>query len=274
MGRKEKVGFNRRFSLRLLLVVAIGLLGNGLPASPGVLGADAKSFCKFKRDPSSQPVNQTRRRGIKSIAKVKTRDVDANGQTESRQFNALTSNVPAKGKEHAPITILGFSDFQCPFCARVSPTPEWLLQHYPGQVKWVFKHFPLLFRPDAPLAHEAALAAGAQGKFWEMHDLLFQHQRKLRPEQMVEYAKRFGMDVASFEQALKTHLYREIVRQDILDGMNRDVRGVPTYFINDKRLDGIPTISVLQSLIEEELVRQPSKEQQARVSGTRLGVVE
>lgn len=176
-----------------------------------------------------------------------------------------SGGMGVKGLKDAPVTLAVFSDFQSPLSARADGLMKELLSRYPQKVRVVFKHFPLRFHAEARLAHEAALAAGTQGKFWEMHDLLFKNQKDLRLERLLEYAKRLGLDLATFTEALEKHRYIEIVRQDILDGMNRDVRGVPTFFINDKRLDGLKTLSVLQAVIDEELVRESSKEEQAGV---------
>ncbi len=90
------------------------------------------------------------------------------------------SRAPVRGKAQAPVTIIEFSDLQCPFCAKVTPTLRDLMRQYPEQVRWVFKSFPLGFHADSPLAHAAALAAQRQGKFWEMHDLIFANQGNLK----------------------------------------------------------------------------------------------
>ncbi len=106
-----------------------------------------------------------------------------------------------------------------------------------------------------------------------MHDLLFQHQKDLRLERLLEHGKQLGLDLAAFTEALEKHRYLEIVRQDILDGMNRDVQGVPTFFINNRRVDGIH-VSALLKVIDEELAQQSSKEEQAGVPETRARVAE
>ncbi len=104
-----------------------------------------------------------------------------------------------------------------------------------------------------------------------MHDILFHNQDELGQAQLLAYAKRLALDLATFRQALEEHRYRAIVRQDILDGMNREVRGVPTFFINGRRLDGLQPVSVLQALIDEALARETSTEEQAAVSNPQAG---
>jgi protein-disulfide isomerase len=170
------------------------------------------------------------------------------------------AEMGVKGPEEAPVVLTIFSDFQSPLSAQAAIMLKELLSRYPEKIRLVFKHFPLPFHQQAELAHEAALAAGEQGKFWEMHDLLFQNQQNLRPEQLLKYAKSLGLDLATFRQALEEHRYRGSVRQGVRDGKNQDVRGVPTLFINDRRLDGVQTLFVVQALIDKELAHQPQKE--------------
>src|SRR3954463_5160792 len=114
----------------------------------------------------------------------------------------------ARGPATAPITIVAFSDFQCPFCGRAVPTIEKVMKEYPGKVRFFFRHFPLPFHQDAPLASEAALAAEAQGKFWEMHDKLFADQKAIKRPDLERHAKELGLDMGKFTQALDTHAYK------------------------------------------------------------------
>ncbi|MHC4838975.1 MAG: DsbA family protein, partial [Planctomycetota bacterium] len=108
----------------------------------------------------------------------------------------------AQGSDKALVTIIEFSEFQCPFCARVLPTMNKIKETYGDKVRIVFKHNPLPFHKDAPLASEAALAAGEQGKFWEMHDKLFENQKKLKRADIDGYAQEIGLDMAKFKADL------------------------------------------------------------------------
>ena len=108
------------------------------------------------------------------------------------------SRAPVRGQSQASITIIEFSDLQCPFCARVTPTLQELMKQYPDQVRWVFKNFPLDFHADSPLAHAAALAAGRQGKFWEMHDLIFANQHTLKRDSLLSEARSLNLDMDRF----------------------------------------------------------------------------
>ena len=107
---------------------------------------------------------------------------------------------PFFARNGAKVTIVAFSDFQCPFCGRVNPTLAKLLETYPGKVRVAFKHMPLRIHPDAPAAHAAAEAAGRQGKFWEMYDKIFANQRELAPEKFKQYATELNLDAALFEK--------------------------------------------------------------------------
>jgi protein-disulfide isomerase len=160
---------------------------------------------------------------------------------------------PAVGPENAPVTVVEFSDFQCPYSARASLTLKRLLQLYPGRVRWVFKHFPLRIHRDAPLAHEAALAAREQGKFWEMHDLLLSNQRRLMREDLMSYARQLGLDLPAFANDLDSRRLRARVLRDTLQGRSLRVDTTPTYFINGKRVIGARPLFGFRQLIEREL---------------------
>jgi protein-disulfide isomerase len=114
-------------------------------------------------------------------------------------LNVDISNAPSQGQESVPVTIVEFSDFQCPFCARALPSVQQLMKVNQDNVRFVFKNFPLDFHPDSPLAHMAALAAGEQGKFWEMHDLIFAHQKTLKRTDLLGLASRLGLDMSRLD---------------------------------------------------------------------------
>jgi len=167
------------------------------------------------------------------------------------------------GSSTAPVTIFEFSDFQCPYCGRHALTtlPK-IKETYidSGQVRYVFKDFPLSFHPNAPKAAEAARCAGAQGAFWEMHDRLFMAQGKwssLGPQQamdaFVQYAGDLELDRAAFRTCLETGQFAAQVRQDMQDGQKAGVRGTPSFLINGRLLVGAYSFDQLRSIIEAEL---------------------
>ena len=183
-------------------------------------------------------------------------------------FSRLTqSAAEARGPATAPVTIVEFSDFQCPFCRQTVQPLEDLLAQRPGEVRLIFRSFPLDFHQYSELAHEAALAAGAQGKFWPMHDLIFAHQSRLERADLVRYAAQLGLDMAAFEHALDAHVYAGQIAADRALGAQFDVTGTPTLFINGKRLTGARSLVELESLADEQArIAQGSAAQEAVVA--------
>jgi protein-disulfide isomerase len=159
----------------------------------------------------------------------------------------------ARGPADAPVTLVEFSDLQCPFCAKTLPAIEAVMRAFDGQVRWVFKHYPLSFHADAPLAHRAALAAGLQGRFWEMHDAIFADQRRIRRDDLVEHAQALGLDVARFETDLDSPVLQERVERDRLEGDRLGVSGTPTFFVNGRRVLGSQTPEALERVVAAEL---------------------
>jgi protein-disulfide isomerase len=141
---------------------------------------------------------------------------------------------PSMGPSTAPITIVEFSDFECPFCSRVGGPLKQVVKHYDGKVQLVFKQFPLNFHKNAQLAAEASLAAAEQGRFWEMHDALFQNHKALSRPDIEAFAEGLGLDMTRFRNALDTKAFREQVAADVKLGQKVGVRGTPTVFINGR----------------------------------------
>jgi protein-disulfide isomerase len=165
----------------------------------------------------------------------------------------VIGDAPRLGPDDAPVTIVEFSDFQCHFCARAATTLQQLSRAYAGQVRIVFKHYPLSSHPGAPLAHEASLAAHAQGKFWEMHRLLMANQTRQTRAHLVEYAQQIGLDVDAFTQALDSRQFRGKVMSDVSEGRRIFVGMTPTYFINGRRFVGAQPLSAFRSAVERAL---------------------
>ena len=156
----------------------------------------------------------------------------------------------AKGPENAPITIYQFSEFQCPFCGKVEPTIKQLEEAYGDKIRIIFKNNPLPFHGDAKLASEAALAAGAQGKFWEMHAILFANQKSLKREALVEYAKQLGLDIPKFEADLDNHTYAAQVEAEMAEAKDAGVSGTPTFVINGQKFVGAQPFEKFKDLID------------------------
>lgn len=142
------------------------------------------------------------------------------------------------GPEHAPLTLVEYGDFECPNCKQAAPAVKLLLERYAGRIRLVFRHFPLEeVHPHALHAAEAAEAAGAQGKFWEMHDLLFENQRHLKQQQIHGYAERLQLDMARYTAEVDDEIYRQRIREHQKSGSDSGVRGTPTFFLNGRILD-------------------------------------
>lgn len=172
------------------------------------------------------------------------------------EANALT----AKGPATAPVTIVEFSDFQCPFCARVLPAFQQTLSTYGDKVRFVFRQFPLeSIHPQARKAAEASLCARDQNKFWEFHDAMFADQAGLAPEKLKEKAVAAGLDAAKFNQCLDGGKASAEVAADLALGQAIGVAGTPATYVNGRFIDGAVDFATLSKLIDEELARAGTK---------------
>jgi protein-disulfide isomerase len=143
------------------------------------------------------------------------------------------------GPRDAPIQLLEYGDYECPYCGRAYPEVEQVRRALAGRLLFAYRHFPLAqIHPHATLAAEAAEAAGAQGRFWEMHGTLFEHQDALDPSDLIAYADALDLDLDRFERDLEEHRFLDKVRRDLLTGARSGVNGTPTFFINGYRHDG------------------------------------
>ncbi len=145
----------------------------------------------------------------------------------------------AAGPEDAPVTLVEYGDYECPYCGMAYPIVKRAQQDLGNRLRFVFRNFPLAeSHPHARLAAEAAEAAGAQGKFWEMHDVLFERQDALETEDLIGYAKSLGLDVPKFAHDLEAGAYTKRVRDDFRNGVRSGVNGTPTFFVNGSRYEG------------------------------------
>ncbi|MBV8865829.1 MAG: thioredoxin domain-containing protein [Acidobacteriaceae bacterium] len=163
------------------------------------------------------------------------------------------AGAPSTGPQRAPITIVEFSDFQCPYCAAAVPEINALLKAYPTQLKLIFKQYPLEMHSQADLAAAAALAAQKQGKFWEMHDAMFAHHDELTRANILAFAKQIGLDMKRFEEDMDSTAVHESVIRDVQDGDHAGVEGTPTLFINGQRYNGPIALNALKPVFEAEL---------------------
>lgn len=156
----------------------------------------------------------------------------------NKVYNLPGGSSAVKGNKNAKVTITEFSDFQCPYCARLQPTLKEVMDAYPNDVKLVFKDFPLSFHKQAKNAAKAARAAGEQGKYWEMHDLIFQNFSSVNEEMFKDFATRLNLDVNKFMADFGSNKYDALIQQDINLGRQAGVTGTPTLFMNGKRMQG------------------------------------
>lgn len=164
-------------------------------------------------------------------------------------------NSPVKGAADAAVTIIKFSEFECPFCSRVEPTLEQLLKDYDGKIKIVFKNLPLAFHQNAQKAAEAAMAAHAQGKFWEMHDLLFANATALGVDALRGYAEKIGLDMVKFNKELDDGTYAAAVAADAKLGGEHGISGTPSFIINGEQLIGAQPIEAFKAVIDKALAK-------------------
>ena len=152
------------------------------------------------------------------------------------------------------MTIEEFSDFQCPYCARSVSTVKQILEDYPGRVRWIFRHFPVFdSHPNAPAIHLVAIAAGEQGRFWEMHDLLFENRDHVARDDIFGYARRLNLDMKRFEASLGDRKLVARIETDYNEAVERGVRATPTFFINGRKVEGAIPYPLFKREIESAL---------------------
>ena len=175
------------------------------------------------------------------------------GPDPSKVYDINLAGSPSKGGgEEAEVTVVEFSDFQCPFCGRVNGTLNQVQDEYGERVRIVFKHLPLRMHAQAPLAHAASEAAKNQGKFWEMHDLIFANQRQLTEEKFIEYAGTLELDVDQFKTDMNSAAVKKRVDADTAEASRLGVTGTPGFFINGRFLSGARPFGDFKRLIDEQ----------------------
>ena len=163
---------------------------------------------------------------------------------------------PFKGPEKAAVTIVEFSDYQCPYCRRVEPALKQVMENYEGKVRLVYKDYPLPMHPLAPKASEAALCAEEQGKFWEYHEALYADQSKLSVPDLEATATRLGLDSEKFNECLSSSRFAEAVQSDMADAQAAGVSSTPYFFINGIPLVGAQGYGAFADIIDQELSRE------------------
>jgi len=176
---------------------------------------------------------------------------------EPMRVEVAANGFPARGPAAAPVTIVEFSDFQCPFCSRITPTLEQVVSKYGNKVRLVFRQFPLPMHPNAAKAAEASLCANEQGKFWEMHDAMFKDQGGLAVDGLKTKAAGIaGINAASFNSCLDSGKETPAVQSDMKAGTKAGVNGTPAMFVNGRFISGVVSADDLSKVIDEELKRK------------------
>jgi protein-disulfide isomerase len=178
----------------------------------------------------------------------------SNGDSGAKADIKITKDDHIRGNKNAKITIVEYSDIQCPFCSRFHETMLQVMKNYPDKVRWVFRHFPLeSIHPYARKAAEAAECAGEQGKFWEYTDKLYANQSSLSTEYLSTAAQEVGLNTGKFDSCLSSGKMAARVSSDLQQGQNLGVKGTPGSFINGKSVPGAVPYSTLEGMIKAEL---------------------
>ena len=185
-------------------------------------------------------------------------------QALANRKNVPTAGSPSTGPANAPVTVVEFSDFQCPYCARSAPTINQLMANHKGKIRLVFKNAPLPFHDKAPAAAKAAMAAEAQGKFWEYREALMAKQNEWsqapNPKtNFIAYAKDLKMDAARFEKDMANPAFQKRLDEDKAVGAPLGVQGTPTYFINGAMVVGAQELSQFERIVAEVSKDKPGK---------------
>jgi protein-disulfide isomerase len=177
----------------------------------------------------------------------------------NKVYEIPVADSAVRGPKDAPVTITMFSDFQCPFCAQTTPVIDQVLAAYPNDVNFVMKQFPLRsIHPQADPAARAAIAAGKQGKFWEMHDELYKNSRTLSPETIKGLGEKLGLDMKKFEADMNSDEVKKQVDAELALGAKSDVRGTPSFFVNGKIAQN-RTVDGFKAQIDAELKAKGKK---------------
>ena len=234
-----------RSTLRSALALAVVA---GLAATPGCIG---------KRRPRDEE-KQAAAVATVGARIIQPEDVDGkhDALVEGQRFRAkIDEQDPATGAAIPLVTIVEFSDFQCPYCGKLAETLHDVVGEHGQDVKLVFKQFPLAMHEAAPAAARASLAAQRQGKFWEMHDALFEQPERVGKREFSAIAKEIGLDVAKFERDSEDPSIVAAVERDMEDGRELGIRGTPSIVVGDKLVIGAQPLATLREVVDAELAR-------------------
>lgn len=213
------------------------------------LAAFIMTFSLLRADLTNDASNTTN-------SKVAGAEVDVNANTVPTPTVAdieVTSDDHIRGDVNAPVTLVEYSDFECSYCSRVKPTLDQVLEEFDGQVRLVFRHFPLSFHTNAQKAGEASECAGDQDKFWEMHDVLFENQSALGVDSLKSYAADLGLNTSTFNDCLDNGTHATTVSDGLTEGATYGVQGTPATFVNGTLVSGAQPFESFKAAIESAL---------------------
>ena len=191
------------------------------------------------------------------LAELKAEEEKNKPLAADKQQVIAAKDAASFGPDDAKVTLVEFSDFQCPYCTRAASVTTALKEKYKDKsVRVVFRHFPLSFHKDAHLASQGALAAHEQGKFWEFHDKLFANQKALSRADLEKYAQELKLDMGKFKKALDSGSFKKQVDDDMAMGTTVAVDGTPTMFLNGTRVSNPTSVEVVAKMIDDELAKQ------------------
>ncbi len=237
-------------------------------AKSAVSVAEAKAFYdankeRFGTTPEAEALPQiqqglfAQRQGVRraDFAQELRKKYEVTVLLEPMRVAVDLDGAPVRGNASAPVTIVEFSDFECPFCVRARPTVARVREAYGARVRWAFRHFPLSFHAQAQKAGEAAACAGEQGRFWEMHDRLWASAGKLQVAELKAAASAAGLERAAFDRCLDSGQQAARVARDEAAGESYGVSGTPAFFVNGRPLVGAQPFESFQRVIDDELRR-------------------
>jgi protein-disulfide isomerase len=172
---------------------------------------------------------------------------------ENRVETRIADHNPTKGPEDAKVTIIEYTDFQCPYCSRGDKIVHNLLRKYRGKVRRVYKNKPLESHDEALPAAKAAMAAHIQGKFWEYHDRLFEHTRELDEDLYVEFAEELGLDVEKFNEDRQSENVAKMIEADLADAEKLDISATPAFILNGAVITGVRPMTFFSEMIDRLL---------------------
>lgn len=247
------------------------LLNDVYTTVPPPTAGEVEAYYFGQKDRLNRPFSDVKQQMEKALTDVKRQQArqDYISQLRRKSDIAILLQKPImevtadpsrlRGNPDAAVTIIEFSDYQCPYCQAAEPTVKQVLEKYKDKVRLGFRDLPLRqLHPQAQQAAEASRCAGEQGKFWEYHDLLFVNQQ-LDPASLTSHATKAGLDVDRFEGCLKSEKYKPMIENDLQTGMKAGVTGTPAFFINGKLISGSQPLEAFEKIIDEELARDKTK---------------